>query len=174
VFITADGWKTTPPDQLHFTLKFLGEVDASRVDALIAGVRTTVAPFGPFDLTFGEVGAFPQIRHAHLVWAGVAAGGPPLGQLADGVDVACERLGFARETRPFVPHMTVARLGRRARERSVERDVRRVRLPHEARMRVREVVLYRSDLGPGGPTYTALARAPLGGVAAEAGSGTDS
>lgn len=146
-------------DNLHLTLRFLGEVD----DALAEGVREAIAaPFGgePFDLELAGLGLFPPSGRPRVLWIGATEGGPRLVQLAGEVESRMEALGFEREARPFRGHLTLARFREPA---AVE--VRREAETENAtagRSKVHEVVLFQSRLSPKGPTYTALARGRIG------------
>lgn len=102
-------------ENLHVTLKYLGETELA-VDALVAAARPACASVGPLELTVGEVGSFG--RPPRVVWLGLeGAGRPRLCLLAAAIDEACHRLGFPRESRPFAPHLTLARVRRGQRTR---------------------------------------------------------
>ena len=132
------------------------------MEALINALQTAAAPRPPFEIAFSELGAFPRLREAHLLWVGIDLGKQSMIDLAAAVDNECSTLGLAREQREFVPHVTIARLGRRARARSVERLMKDSRLPENPRMVVRQLVLYRSETGAEGPRYSPMGVAALG------------
>jgi 2'-5' RNA ligase len=97
----------TPPEQLHLTVRFIGEVD----DHLFSSTRHTLAeiPFTPFWLQIQGLGHFPPGRQAKILWAGVAES-PQLDQLQRLIENRLVQLGLAPENRPFHPHLTIARL----------------------------------------------------------------
>jgi 2'-5' RNA ligase len=146
------------PEQFHITLKFLGWVAPDRVPELarIASEEPALTP--PVHAELTGFTAFPSPRRARVVVAELA-GADDLRQLAGRVEARAEVLGFARERRPFRPHITVGRLN----------PPRNASEPLEALMRFPEpfwldqLVLYRSVLGPGGSVYERLAGAPFGG-----------
>lgn len=105
------GYKWTVPENLHITLKFLGEVDPGKIDALCGQLQETTADLPQFSLALGRFGCFPNPRSPRVLWIGVTEGAEHLANLAGLVDAACVRLGFTAEDKPFRPHLTVARAG---------------------------------------------------------------
>jgi 2'-5' RNA ligase len=100
--------KWVRPENLHVTLKFLGETPAEKLDALRAAL-TAVRSVQPVELRFHGVGFFPNDKRPHVFWAGITSS-PYLATLARSIDRATAALGFPLETRPFTPHLTLARL----------------------------------------------------------------
>ena len=95
---------------LHVTLKFIGHVDDAVVEQIKAALSSIKA--APFEVKFTGVGFFPNPNAARVFWAGVD-GGDALPRLASTIDAALEKLGFARETKPYHPHLTLARTSSR-------------------------------------------------------------
>jgi 2'-5' RNA ligase len=139
-------------DQLHLTLKFLGDVEKSLVPAIAEGMTRAVASADAFDWALRGTGAFPSSARPSVIWAGADAG-DRFASLAEQIESACEPLGFPRETRPFRAHVTLARVRFRPPPALAE-------WLHETAdaefgpQRAEEVVLFRSELGPGGSVYT--------------------
>jgi RNA 2',3'-cyclic 3'-phosphodiesterase len=96
------------PESMHVTLKFLGNVDAQKLDAICA-VLATIHSAQPVQLHFRGIGFFPNERRPRVIWSGIEAT-PNLFELAAAMEQALEPLGFARESPAFVPHLTLARL----------------------------------------------------------------
>ena len=95
------------PENLHVTLKFIGEVPETKLASIrgaLAGVRSEQA----VALDSRGLGFFPNEKHPRVFWAGIEAS-PNLKALAADIDRATEKLGVAREQRPFSPHLTLAR-----------------------------------------------------------------
>lgn len=151
------------PEKLHVTLQFLGEVRDGEVDALVDALRAEAAAHVPFSVAVAGLGAFPGLRRARVLWAGIATGLAPLARVAGGVAHRLAPLGFAPEARPFRGHVTLARV-RSPRGLGALVDAV-ARMPADAlgAWTAREIVLYRSRLRPTGSEYTAVARLPLGG-----------
>ncbi len=153
-------------DGLHLTLKFLGNVDAGRVDGIAQGMRLACRDLVPFELTLSELGVFPNESRPRVVWAGVQGDLDPLIKLQAAIEAAMAGLGFAPEKRPFAPHLTLGRVQERASSAQRSRLGRAVAtclIEASQPWLVEEVHLVRSDLGPQGAAYTNLASATLGG-----------
>ncbi len=149
------GW--VRPENIHLTLKFLGEIDRKRVDRIRAALAEAAASAAPFVLTLSGVGTFGGSL-PRVVWVGVTEGAPRLADLARRVEVGLGRAGVPKERREFSGHLT---LGRVRSPRNVERL--RAALAAEpatpiGTVRVGEFVLMQSQLQPGGSIYTALQR----------------
>lgn len=159
---TTVSWVSwTRPEQLHLTLKFLGSVAPARIPALEARLAEVAGAVEACTAEVAGVGAFPNIARPQVLWVGVRA--PTLASLADAVEVSCVAEGFARETRPFRPHVTLGRVRERGGRATPEltlfaRDGART----FGTSPVREVTLFRSVLGPGGARHSALASFGLG------------
>jgi 2'-5' RNA ligase len=150
------------PADMHLTLVFVGEVETPRVEAVIGAVRAPVAAT-PFDVAFAGIGVFPPHGPANVLWLGVRSGATELGIVQGEMAARLERVGVARETRPYRPHLTLARCRPgRSRNRLDRRRVEAANRDREiARVRVQAVTLYHSELTSDGPRYAVLARAPL-------------
>lgn len=141
-------------EQLHVTLQFLGRV--ADVAALVDAVRPVVASIPSFDAQLRGAGAFPKPRRARLVWAGIADGSEPLVELAKAVSGATATVGFETESRPFAPHITLARVPR---PRPVEDLLTALGDdPIGPPFQVHEVVLVESQTHREGAIYTERAR----------------
>jgi 2'-5' RNA ligase len=147
-------------ENLHVTLKFLGELSPDRLGAVRAAVGAAARATAPFAVAAAGLGAFPTPERARVAWVGLE--GPALGRLAGRVDEALAGAGFPREERAFVPHVTI---GRVRSPRGWSRVLAAMR-PHWGAAfgvsRITEVLLYRSDLGPAGARYVPLERLALG------------
>jgi len=98
----------TQPDGMHVTLKFIGHVEADKLDAIRAALAT-VCSDAPVEMHVRGVGFFPDDRRPRVVWCGIEASAN-LAPLAAEMERALEPLGIAREERKFTPHLTLARL----------------------------------------------------------------
>ena len=143
-------------DLIHLTLKFLGEVDESRIGDIGDGVTQAVEGTRPFRLPVRNFGAFPTVKHPRVVWVG-CEGLPVLELLEDSVEREMSAFGFAIEGRPFRPHLTIGRTARAARRSDFEDfDKELDRLDFFEEPNVATIDLMRSTLGRGGPRYERL------------------
>jgi 2'-5' RNA ligase len=142
-------------EQLHLTLRFIGEVDRHRAEdiaAALGAVRHT-----PFEVALSGVGSFMS-RGRGALWAGLAPQAE-LKALHKKVDQACRRVGIEPDNRAYLPHITVARLGRGA--GAVEPFLERWAGLSSAPFSVDSFRLYESRLGSEGAAYAAVATYPL-------------
>ena len=144
-----------PPENLHVTLKFIGNVDAAKLEAIRA-VLGEVSSGGEVELRFRGVGFFPSEKHPRVLWAGIAAS-PNLAPLAAGIDARLEKLGIARESREYAPHLTLARFD----APGISEKLRAAAQENAARefgaVRTGEFHLFESKTRPTGAEYTRLA-----------------
>jgi 2'-5' RNA ligase len=98
-----------PAERLHATVRFIGEVDAARAEAIAAALAPDV-PLAPFELTLERVGTFPGHGPPRVLWAGVGAGADALAAVEREVSMRLDRCGIPREDRPYHPHVTLARV----------------------------------------------------------------
>ena len=148
-------------ENLHLTLKFLGEVPEDAGPAIAAAVGAASACHRRTELELRDFGAFPNLRRPRVVWAGVLPD-PRLELLQHDLEVACEGLGFEVEGRPFRPHVTLGRVKVAAAPeevRALARAARSARL--HAACTVESVDVMRSDPSRDGARYSVLAALPL-------------
>lgn len=155
-----DGVAWVRCENLHFTLRFMGDVED---DALVAAAAADAARgHAPFDAALGRAGAFPSPARARVLWLDLARGAGDMKALARSLDTALVAHGFESEARPFSPHLTLGRVrepGRdwtaRLRDAGVEQD--------GAAFRVDRIAVVQSWLQRGGSVYTVRHEARLGG-----------
>ena len=146
-------------DRMHFTVRFIGEVDESRASTIATALASPL-PVAPFDLTMGSIGTFPPTGRPRVIWTGVQEGGDAMAAIERGVSARLATCGIPPEGREYSPHLTLARVRDAANLRA--RDVLEG-VPQGAlgTTRVEAITLFQSRLSPKGPTYVALQRTPL-------------
>lgn len=148
----------TRPEGIHLTLKFLGKISGEKAEQAIKALEP-LAPFEAFSVEVKGFGLFPDGRRPRVFWAGVDAP-PALGELAGQVEVAMEKMGFAREARAYAPHLTLARLNVPRPQPALAEMVKRESERSLGRFEVREFFLFESKLSPQGSEYRKVARFP--------------
>lgn len=159
----ASGIKWVEAENLHLTLKFLGDVDNREIPDVCKEIRRCCEEVNPFGLEIQGVGGFPSIDRARVIWAGVEDESGQLTKLATRIDEQMGTLGFKREFRDYTPHLTLGRLkkGSRPAEGFAEQASREAEFTVGS-VECREVYLLASYLEKQGPTYTVMDRVPLG------------
>lgn len=151
-------------DNLHLTLKFLGEVAVERITALSEAVAGVALTIGPFELSVGGCGTFPPHGKPKVLWIGCAdETSAPLISLQKAIENACAATGFACEARPYHPHLTIARLREAKGARALAENHTKLCFASQT-FPVSEVVLFRSKLSSKGSEHTALSRHSLGSL----------
>ena len=150
-----------PYTDMHLTLKFLGELQAERLQDVAAAMGEVAASTSPLQLRFQGVGAFPSPRRPRVIWIGLESG-PRLRLLHDALDRRMTEFGIPREDRPFRPHVTLGRAVRGAGPGEFIEFERRAReMCLEAEVEVRRIDLMQSRLSATGAQYERLLSAPL-------------
>jgi len=150
-------------ENIHLTLRFLGDVPPSNLGMLEQMLATEAARHPAFELQAGTLGVFPSIQHPRVIWVGLDAP-PALSALRRGVEAAIERLGYPPEGRPFSPHLTVGRVQDHAASaelNSLRAALEGIQVGALGSVGVDNLHLMKSDLRPGGSVYSTLFTAPL-------------
>jgi 2'-5' RNA ligase len=156
-------WKWVNPELYHITLKFLGGVDRERLQDLWQAVSESLTGTSAVAVTFRGVGAFPDIRRARVVWAGIGDGAAELTELASKVEDACAARGFEREKRPFRAHLTLGRARRPGSSPELAEGMNELAAADLGEAELDRVVLMKSELTRSGAIYTVLDEAILTG-----------
>jgi 2'-5' RNA ligase len=155
------GLTWVPPDNLHLTLRFLGEIGPATLEDVRDAVVAAAAVVAPFTVSLGGLSGFPAGRAPRVLWASVAAGGERIETLFAELDAALVARGIPGESRAFHPHVTLARARH---PRGAAELVRVLGVgPAFGDVPVEVLHLMRSELGPRGARYSALTAAPLRG-----------
>jgi RNA 2',3'-cyclic 3'-phosphodiesterase len=152
-----------PAQNIHLTLKFLGEVSSTNLELLTKLIKAETIRHRSFQIQVGELGAFPTLRRPRVIWVGIQAP-PALMSLQHSIESETIRLGYAVEERPFSAHLTLARISHNASPEDVRKTgevLASTKVGPLGIVCVKTVNLFRSDLQPGGAVYTPLLTAPL-------------
>ena len=98
------------PENIHITLKFLGEVNVNKIDSIKEELKKVSKMYSLFEMSFRGIGAFPNFRRPRVIWVGVDLGFEFLTQIAKAIEKAMKKFGFPSEGRNFTPHLTLGRI----------------------------------------------------------------
>lgn len=149
----------TRPEGMHATLKFLGAVEATRLQAVHDAVERIAAGHNVMKMYARGLGAFPSLQRPRVLWCGLHCEG--LEDLAHAIDSELTSLGFESEKRPFSAHITLARLRSGRRLEPLRSAVQQHLADSFGSVDVNTVTIYRSTLRRDGAVYDALWTIPL-------------
>lgn len=149
-------------ESMHITLKFIGHVEDKQLDE-IRKALSTIRSIHPAEMYFRGLGFFPHERRPRVLWVGVEAS-PSVAALAFNVDASLEHLGIRRETREFVPHLTLARFESPSGLEKLVATAESLASTDFGSAIEREFYLYESVLKRSGAEYTRLAAFPFVGT----------
>lgn len=152
-----------PSENMHLTLKFLGEVSASHLVFLKQMIAQTADSLPQFDLQVSGLGSYPTRGNPRILWIGLQAPAT-LSSLQKNIEAGTSRLGYEQEERPFSPHLTIGRVRQNANHSDLPKIrtiLDKTQLGNIGIARVDSIQLYKSELNPNGSVYTKLFSAPL-------------
>jgi 2'-5' RNA ligase len=152
-----------PMENMHLTLKFLGDVSPANVDMLTQMIRSEADLFPCFEFNLNGLGSFPNLKRPRVIYIGIQAPAV-LEALQRGIDSAARRLGYESEERGFSAHLTIGRVKQNITatdQQTIRRALEGTKIDTLGTARVDAVHLYKSDLKPTGSVYTRLYSAPL-------------
>lgn len=168
--VTSNAIKWVKEENIHLTLKFLGELSEGKAEDLKRGVEETALNSAPFTISLQDTGAFPNWNRAKVIWVAVSNGKEELIQLQRGIEGSLVRYHFREEERPFSPHITIGRVkkGRRALESPQVTSITD-ESPMAADVHfstedflIDKVSVMKSTLTSSGPIYERIGAIPLG------------
>ncbi len=152
-------FKWVAPENIHLTLKFLGEITNEQANEVASVLETTAAATEAFDLSIEGIGQFPPKGTPRVVWLGAQGDTDPLAELESRIREGLDRAGIPYDKKPFHPHLTIARVDRGFRGPLRVSD--KLRAFKAGGMNAARVELIKSDLQPTGAVYTSLSHADL-------------
>ncbi len=141
---------------IHLTLKFLGAVGSDDIDAIGAAMTEAVQPLAPFFLLSRGVGVFPGIKRPRVFWTGIDGDVASLVELQKTLDGRLHAIGYRKDARPFVGHLTIGRVKGRLHTGKLENAIQKFEGFRTEAFSVDTIHLIRSDLKPTGAVYTPL------------------
>ena len=139
---------------IHLTLKFLGEVETSQVNAVIEQMDNAAKSFSPFWLSAKGVGVFPNFRNARIIWVGLTGDRQRLEAMRATLESKLASAGFRADSRRFHAHLTIGRTRQRIESQTMQTSLKPLTEVTSESFRVNQLNLYKSDLKPTGAEYT--------------------
>lgn len=151
----------TREDNLHLTLKFLGDVPVNQIESVSQALMRAAIQISDFDLVIRDCGSFPSRGKPNVLWIGINDASSNLRKLHAAVEDECAKAGFDRDQRSFHPHLTIARLRNPKGARSLAELHQQIGF-EPVSVKVSDVCLIRSELSSAGSRYTVIARHDFG------------
>ena len=143
-------------ENIHLTLKFLGDIDPGDVNRIVEAMSAAAEGFTPFTLAVGGVGVFPGIKRPRVIWIGLGGQIRLLIQLQRKLADNLAAIGFPKEKRPFKGHLTLGRIREAVNPNTIRQIIEEYSVLGSEEFTVGKVVLFKSDLKPSGAVYTRL------------------
>lgn len=156
------GIKWVDSESLHLTLKFLGDIEESQISSVYQAMKNFLTDQNVFSFKIAHLGTFPNIQNPSVIWTGIENSRDILQSLSAGLNKEMQKLGIPPEEKDFSPHITLGRVKRGA---AIEGNYQEAILKHKdiflGEQQVKSIILFKSDLQPKGPIYTALEKVEL-------------
>jgi len=146
--------KLVEPENIHATVRFLGEVPAATVE--LVKEQMNQVRFSPFEAEFVGLGAFPSVGRINVVWVGMRKGHGEISQIFEQLEPKLRQIGFAPDRKGFSPHVTIARVKTGRKGEELARFVDEMRDTPFGIVHVEELRLKKSVLTPKGPVYSTI------------------
>jgi len=151
---TGADLKIVEPQNIHVTMRFLGDISPNMVDPIYEEMEKV--SFAPFEIELRGLGAFPTLKYARVVWAGIKKGAQELKDISSQLESCLRRLGFKPDPKGFSPHLTIARVKSGRNKAELIRIIQELEDYQFGMIKASCLKLKRSVLTPKGPIYSTL------------------
>jgi len=148
--------KWVKTDNIHLTLKFLGEVREEKIPKIAQSLKESTNLTAPFDIQLDTAGVFPDLKFPRVVWIGIEEGKEKLIGLANQIEDMLVSLKFPKEKRGFSAHITIGRVRSAKNKDALIQKLKQVK-PLKLTQQIKSIALFKSTLTPEGPAYEKLA-----------------
>ncbi len=156
--------KWVNPQNIHLTLKFLGEIDEKQLNQITQILEDIAGNKTQFYIHLTSFGAFPNIKSARVIWAGIDKGDSEVKQIAEDLEKESEKIGIPKEERPFSSHITIGRTRSSKNRNKLSQALENLTSESggfSAEFTAVKITLFQSTLTPKGPIYETLKEAHL-------------
>ena len=147
--------KWVKPENVHLTLKFLGNVADEKIKKIKSLLEEISSGYSKFEASVFKIGAFPKLEYPRVIWVGIDKGCNLLEEIAVRIEDECEHIGFAKEKRAFSAHLTLGRVRTGKNKIALKEKLLSAAVPQQSFI-VDKIILFQSTLTPKGPIYTPL------------------
>lgn len=145
-------------EQMHLTLKFLGNIEQNKVQEISNALKSIADNFKPFSISLSNIGGFPNLNHPRVIWLGIDKGADTVKTLAEKIESGLEKLGFRKESREFKAHLTLGRIRSSKNMPNLTKLLKETTFSSENDVNITELILFQSALTSKGATYTVLSK----------------
>ncbi len=153
--------KWAKENQMHLTLKFLGDIKESDVEKISANLKSIADNFNTFSIKFSKIGGFPNMQKPRVIWLGIDKGSEYLKLLNNKIEDNLEKLGFAKEKREYSAHLTLGRIKSLKNIQNLTKIINEINLDLNDEVKIEKIILFQSALTPKGAIYTPLSEHPI-------------
>ena len=143
--------KYVPSQNMHFTLKFFGNIDLDMVEDISMAVEKVIKNYSSFELNIKTCGCFPNMKVIKVLWLGLDEGSP-IKDLQKDLDKEFRKLGFKKE-KNFISHLTIGRVKSPKNKQEIRKTIEKLEDIEIGQMTVSKICLKKSTLTPQGPIY---------------------
>lgn len=155
--------------QMHFTLKFLGNIEENKVQRISDALKSIADNFNAFNINLSEIGAFPDMQRPRVIWVGVGPGKDALELLVREIEAALKKIGFhssaelrtEKEKSKFKAHLTLGRVKALKNIGKLEKIINEIGFRQGNKIKIDKITLFKSTLTPKGAIHTSLNSANL-------------
>lgn len=156
--------KWVKPENIHLTLKFLGDINEQQLTQIISILEEIGRDKLSFDISLSTLGAFPKITFPRVIWVGIDKGDNETQDIAQVLEEKIAKVGIPREDRPFSSHITIGRLRSGLNREKLTKNLEGLQKnfgKYKKEFLVTKITLFKSTLVPSGPIYETLKEANL-------------
>ena len=146
--------KWVRPQNIHLTLKFLGNTAAADTDKIAEAMRLAASNYPVVSLTAKAIGVFPNVRRPRVIWTGLKGQLEILENLQQTLDAHLADLGFQREKRAFKSHLTLGRVKGKIASTRMKAALDKLKEFESESFEINQIILFKSELRPSGAVYT--------------------
>jgi len=153
--------KWVAPENIHLTLKFLGEVEEKKLEKITQIIEDTCGERNKFQIRIASLGAFPKIDFPRVIWVGLDLGDKETKEIAKELEQNLAKIGIPKEDRSFSSHITIGRMRSTLNREKLVQNLRNKLGGQNLEFCVNKITLFKSTLTPKGPIYEVLKEANL-------------